>query len=193
MQIGYARVSTHEQNLDLQRDALKNSGCSKIFTDKVSGSTDTRDGLMRSVEALRSGDTFVVWKLDRLGRSLSHLVAFLNDLKEKGVEFKSLQENIDTTSGIGKLVFHLFAALAEFEHDLIRERTLAGLASARARGRMGGRPRALDEKKIAQAKAMHADKSIPIKEICKTLGIGKTSLYRYLNSPNEKDTDDNHQ
>lgn len=181
MLIGYARVSTLEQNLDLQNDALKKGGCRKIFTDKASGSAQERDGLDRAVESLREGDTLVVWKLDRLGRSLAHLVTLLNDLKDRKIGFRSLQENIDTTSGVGKLVFHIFASLAEFERDLIRERTLAGIASARARGRLGGRPRALDAKRIAQAKAMHKDKKIPIKEISATLGIGRTTLYRYLN------------
>jgi DNA invertase Pin-like site-specific DNA recombinase len=181
MLIGYARVSTVDQNLDLQNDALKKVGCRKIFTDKVSGSAQARDGLDRAVDSLRAGDTLVVWKLDRLGRSLTHLVAFLNDLKDRKIGFRSLQENIHTTSGAGKLVFHIFASLAAFERDLIRERTLAGIASARARGRLGGRPRALDAKRIAQAKAMHKDKKIPIKEICTTLGVGRTTLYRYLN------------
>ena len=181
MLIGYARVSTLEQNLDLQNDALKKAGCRKIFTDKASGSAQGRDGLDRAVESLREGDTLVVWKLDRLGRSLAHLVTFLNDLKDRKIGFRSLQENIDTTSGVGKLVFHIFASLAEFERDLIRERTLAGIAAARARGRLGGRPRALDAKRIAQAKAMHKDRKIPIKEICETLAVGRTTLYRYLN------------
>ena len=178
--IGYARVSTNDQNLDLQRDALKQAGCAKVFTDTVSGLKDERVGLGRAMDALRQGDSLVVWKLDRLGRSLSHLVQLVNDLKKMRIGFRSLQENIDTTSSIGKLVFHLFASLAEFEHDIIRERTVAGLASARARGRVGGRPKLLDAKKSAQALAMHRDKSIPVSEICQTLGIGKTTLYRYL-------------
>jgi DNA invertase Pin-like site-specific DNA recombinase len=178
--IGYARVSTHEQNLNLQQDALKHAGCRKIFTDTGSGSVKTREGLERARAALREGDTLVVWKLDRLGRSLPHLVALINDLRDKRIGFRSLQEHIDTTSGVGKLVFHLFASLAEFERDLIRERTLAGLASARARGRMGGRPKLLDAKKVALARAMHADKATAITDICATLGVGRTTLYRYL-------------
>jgi DNA invertase Pin-like site-specific DNA recombinase len=185
MRIGYARVSTHEQNLDLQKDALLKAGCGKVFKDKASGSAGERPGLKRAMDVLREGDTLVVWKLDRLGRSLSHLVELISELRNNGVGFRSLQENVDTTSGVGKLVFHIFASLAEFERDLVRERTLAGLAAARARGRMGGRPKVLDEKKIAQAQAMHSAKMIPIKEICSTLGIGKTTLYRYL-SPKDK-------
>ena len=133
--------------------------------------------------ALREGDTLVVWKLDRLRRSLSHLVTLLNDLKDKVIGFRSLQESIDTTSGVGKLIFHIFAWLAEFERDLIRERTLAGIASARARGRLGGRPKLLDAKKLALASAMHADKEVLIKDICSALGVGRTTLYRYLATP----------
>jgi len=181
MLIGYARVSTHDQNLVLQNDSLKEAGCEKIFSDQVSGTKDSRPGLSRAMDTLRKGDTLIVWKLDRLGRSLSHLVEFINDLKNKEIGFKSLQENIDTTSGVGKLVFHMFAALAEFEKDLIRERTMAGLSSARARGKLGGRPKILDDKKIALAKTMHKNKEISVKEICKTLNIGKTTFYRYIN------------
>ncbi len=130
--------------------------------------------------ALRAGDTLVVWKLDRLGRSLSHLVTIVTDLQPQGMHFKSLQEQIDTTSGTGKLVFHLFAALAEFERDLIRERTLAGLAAARARGKLGGRPKALDTKQATLARALYNAKEPSVKEICTLLGIGKTIFYRYL-------------
>ena len=182
MLIGYARVSKQEQNLSLQRDALKNTGCERIFTDKVTGATTSRSGLDKTIDVLRDGDTLVVWKLDRLGRSLSHLVEMVNQLKEQGVGFRSLQENIDTTSGVGKLIFHIFASLAEFERDLIRERTMAGLESARARGRMGGRPKAMDKKKSAMARSMHRDKNLTVKEICETLGIGKTTFYRYINA-----------
>ncbi len=180
MLIGYARVSTYEQNLDMQTDALSKAGCERIYSDTVSGAHDDRPGLKLVREVLRVGDTLVVWKLDRLGRSLSQLVAMLNEFKDQGIGFRSLQENIDTTSGVGKLIFHLFAALAEFERDLIRERTLAGLAAARVRGRLGGRPRALNEKQVALAKAMFQDQSIAVKDICATLGIGKTTLYRYV-------------
>ncbi|MBL6991860.1 MAG: recombinase family protein [Bacteriovoracaceae bacterium] len=180
MIIGYARVSTQDQNLKLQKDALKKAGCEKIITDKVSGIKDQRKGLDKLLGAIRKDDTVVVWKLDRLGRSLKHLIEFVSDLKNKGVHFKSLQENIDTTTGVGKLTFHLFASLAEFERDIIRERTMAGLAAARARGRVGGRPKALDEKQAQQLKTMYNDNNISIKDICSTLSIGRATLYRYL-------------
>ena len=180
MLIGYARVSTPDQHLRAQRDRLKQSGCEQIYTDKISGTQDERPGLDKALEMLRTGDTLVVWKLDRLGRSLGHLVQLLTVLKDRGVGFKILQENIDTRSGVGKLVFHLFASLAEFEHDLIRERTQAGLAAARARGRRGGRPKALDAKQVVQARAMYQDRQISVHEICSTLGIGRTTFYRYM-------------
>ncbi len=141
--IGYARVSTGEQNLDLQLDALNNAGCSKIFTDELSGAKTDRPGLTEALNYLRAGDTLVVWKLDRLGRSLKDLIEHVEHLKSNGIEFKSLNESIDTASPTGKFTFHLFSALAEFERDLIRERTRAGLAAARARGRIGGRKKAL--------------------------------------------------
>ena len=182
MLIGYARVSTGEQKDSLQTDALKQAGCEKIFTDTASGSAKERPGLTKAMEMLREGDTLVVWKLDRLGRSLPHLVELINGFKEQSIQFRSLQENIDTSSGIGKLVFHIFASLAEFERDIIRERTMAGLMAARARGRLGGRPKALDDAKIAQANALYKDKDLSIKEICKTLGIGRTTFYRYVNA-----------
>ena len=182
MLIGYARVSTQDQNLSMQRDALKKAGCERIYSDKITGATSSRDGLDKAIEMLRTGDTLVVWKLDRLGRSLSHLVELVNELKEREVGFRSLQESIDTTSGVGKLVFHIFASLAEFERDLIRERTMAGLESARARGRKGGRPKAMDEKKAAMARTMHREQSHTVQEICETLRIGKTTFYRYLNA-----------
>ncbi len=181
MLIGYARVSTQDQKLRLQRDALRKAGCEKIFTDKVTGAKAQRNGLERAKDALRKGDTLVVWKLDRLGRSLSDLVQIISDLKERGIAFRSLKENINTSTGTGKLVFHIFASLAEFEHDLIRERTMAGLQAARARGRLGGRPKALDAKKIKRLRAMHKDNNISVKEACEVLGIGKTTFYRYLN------------
>src|SRR5215212_3348922 len=154
MQIGYARVSTTEQTLVLQEDALKKSGCDKIFTDTASGSIADRRGLEEAISQLRTGDIFVVWRLDRLGRSLRHLIETITHLHEQGVGFKSLTEQIDTTTSGGKLIFHVFGALAEFERDLIRERTLAGLAAARTRGRRGGRPRSpavADARKIAMA------------------------------------------
>ncbi len=186
MLIGYARVSTLEQNLDLQKDALKKAGCEQIFTDKTSGIKDTRPGFDKAFEFLRKGDTLVVWKLDRLGRSLSHLIELISAFKEKGAYFKSLQENIDTTSSTGKLIFHIFGALAEFEHDLIKQRTMAGLTAARARGRMGQRPKLLDEKQIAQVIAMHKDVSLSIKDRCKTLDVSKTTFYRYISTAKSK-------
>ena len=179
MLIGYARVSTLEQNLDLQKDALKKAGCERIFEDKESGAKTERPGLMKALEALRPGDTLVVWKVDRLGRSLKHLVETVQSLGERGVGFKSLQESLDTTTSGGKLVFHVFAALAEFERDIIRERTQAGLAAARARGRQGGRPKGRDERKRQAAIALSQDKSRSVSEICRMLGISRTSFYRY--------------
>ena len=180
MLIGYARVSTQDQHLSAQTDALKKAGCEKIYTDQVSGASRERPGLSQALEILRKGDSLVVWKLDRLGRSLPHLVDLVNELKQRSIGFRSLQENLDTTSGTGKLVFHLFASLAEFERDLIRERTMAGLAAARARGRLGGRPRSLEDKQVTLAKAMYKDKSNSVKDICATLRIGKSTFYRYL-------------
>src|ERR1700712_5516244 len=142
MLIGYARVSTHEQNLDLQEDALKAAGCQKVYTDKTRGTKAERPGLEKALADVRPGESLVVWKLDRLGRSLKHLIGTVTDLSNRGVGFRSLQEAIDTTTSGGKLIFHVFGALAEFERDLIRERTQAGLQAARARGRVGGRPKA---------------------------------------------------
>src|SRR4051794_25367946 len=152
MLIGYARCSTECQKLDLQTDALAKAGCEKVFTDIASGAKDDRAGLAEALAFARSGDTLVVWKLDRLGRSLPHLIATVKDLAPRGVGFRSVQESIDTTTPAGKLFFHVMGALAEFERDLIRERTQAGLQSARARGKLGGRPSVVDEKKIRQAK-----------------------------------------
>jgi DNA invertase Pin-like site-specific DNA recombinase len=149
MKVGYARVSTQEQNLSLQKDALKKAGCGKIFHDQVSGAKVKRPGLQEVKAYARESDTLVVWRLDRLGRSLNHLIETVTALEERGVGFQSLQESIDTTTSGGRLVFHIFGALAEFERNLIQERTRAGLAAARARGRQGGRPRALDAKKQA--------------------------------------------
>src|SRR5918998_6784988 len=182
MLIGYARVSTDDQNLDLQRDALEKAGCNPehIFTDQVSGTKARRPGLEQALSHLRSGDTLVVWRLDRLGRSLRHLIDTVTDLQEKGIGFKSLTESIDTTTSGGKLVFHIFGALAEFEREIIRERTRAGLTAARARGKSGGRPKALTEKQVQMMRNMAADKSLTVSDICKTLGIGRTTFYRYV-------------
>ena len=180
LRIGYARVSTHEQSLDSQLDALRQAGCSRIYSDKISGSKATRPELDRLRDCLRAGDTLVVWRLDRLGRSLKDLIQWTEWLDTNGIALHSLSEQIDTSHHAGKLIFHLFAALAEFERGVIRERTLAGLASARARGRQGGRPPKLNAASVRQLKAMHKDHSISIREICKRLGIGKTAFYRYL-------------
>jgi DNA invertase Pin-like site-specific DNA recombinase len=181
MLIGYARVSTDEQNLDLQRDALTKAGCEQIYTDRVSGTKASRPGLTVALSHLRSGDTLVVWRLDRLGRSLRHLIDTVTDLQARGIGFKSLQESIDTTTSGGKLVFHIFGALAEFEREIIRERTNAGLQAARARGRNGGRPKKLTNKQIQMLQHLAADKKHSVKEICQTLGIGRTAFYRYVN------------
>jgi DNA invertase Pin-like site-specific DNA recombinase len=154
----------------------------------VSGGQAERAGLRTALEVLRAGDTFVVWKLDRLGRSLSHLVETIQDLHQQGMHFKSLQENIDTTSGAGTLVFHLFAALAEFERDLIRERTRAGLAAARARGKLGGRPKALRPHQAARLRALYNARELSVPEIGVLFGIGKTTVYRYLQQTATSDT-----
>ncbi|MGC2236791.1 MAG: recombinase family protein [Pyrinomonadaceae bacterium] len=180
MKIGYARVSTVEQNLELQTDALEKAGCEKIFTDTASGVVDSRKGLIDAIEFCRKEDLLVVWKLDRLGRSLKHLIETINLLHEKKVGFVSLQESIDTTTSGGKLIFHVFGALAEFERELIRERTNAGLASARARGRMGGRPKAMTDRQIQMAKTMLQDPNTSVKEVCETLNVSKSTLYRCL-------------
>jgi DNA invertase Pin-like site-specific DNA recombinase len=180
MLIGYARVSTQDQTLNLQLDALKKADCTKIFTDTISGTKAERRGLTEALEFLRSGDTLVVWRLDRLGRSLRHLIDTITALQERGIGFKSLTENIDTTTSGGKLIFHIFGALAEFERDIIRERTQAGLTAARARGRVGGKPRALTERQAHMARQLYADKTHSIADICKTLGISRTTLWRYV-------------
>jgi DNA invertase Pin-like site-specific DNA recombinase len=181
MFIGYARVSTDDQNLDLQRDALQKAGCEQIYTDRVSGTKAERKGLTDALSHLRAGDTLVVWRLDRLGRSLRHLIDTVTDLQERGIGFKSLQESIDTTTSGGKLVFHIFAALAEFESQIIKERTQAGLTAARARGKTGGRPKALTEKQVQMLNNLAADRSNSIEDICRTLGISRTTYYRNVN------------
>lgn len=183
MLIGYARVSTQDQTLALQQDALTQAGCGRIFTDTASGAKAERDGLERALHFLREEDTLVVWKLDRLGRSLRHLIETVSRLQERGIGLRSLTESIDTTTSGGKLIFHMFGALAEFERDVIRERTQAGLAAARARGRRGGRPRAAalsDSKKVALAQTLYNDKNNSIGDICRTLHISRSTLYRYI-------------
>src|SRR3954470_20438884 len=183
MLLGYARVSTHDQTLALQQDALKQAGCERLFTDTASGAKANRPGLEEALSHIRSGDTLVVWKLDRLGRSLPHLIETIRRLHERGIGFKSLTEQIDTTTSGGKLIFHVFAALAEFERDVIRERTQAGLTAARARGRTGGHPRAAglnDAKKVELAQRLYEDKKNSIYDICRTLRVSRATLYRYL-------------
>jgi DNA invertase Pin-like site-specific DNA recombinase len=178
--LGYARVSTADQNPDLQLDALNGVGCYRMFVDTASGALDERPELAKVLDQLRPGDTLVVWKLDRLGRSLRHLIDTVAELQRREVGFRSLQENIDTTSPGGKLIFHIFGALAEFERDLIRQRTLAGLAAARARGRAGGRPPSMTPTKIVLARQMYDAQQHSLAEIAKTLGVSRASIYRYL-------------
>ncbi len=180
MRIGYARVSTTEQNLDLQRDALKRAGCDKIIEDTASGGKVHRSGLERVRESLRPGDVLAVWRLDRLGRSLKHLIELMAELEEQGIGFQSVTESIDTTTPGGKLVFHIFGALAEFERNLIRDRTHAGLEAARARGRKGGRRKKLNEKQRALAVELYRRKKDSIDEICKMFGISRPTLYKYV-------------
>lgn len=180
MKIGYARVSTQEQNLDLQQDALQKVGCEKIIVDTISGKQSQRPGLEQLKLLLRKGDVVVVWRLDRLGRSLKHLIEWMNYLEAMEVGFESLQESINTTTPTGKLVFHIFGALAEFERNLILERTKAGLAAARARGRLGGRKKTLSPEKRRMVYELYKSKQHPIKEICAMFGISKPTLYQYV-------------
>jgi DNA invertase Pin-like site-specific DNA recombinase len=181
MDIGYARVSTGEQTLALQLDALTTAGCGKVYQETASGAKAERPVLADVLGYLRPGDTLVVWRLDRLGRSLKHLIEVVAGLAEQGIGFKSLTEQIDTTTPGGKLIFHVFGALAEFERDLIRERTHAGLAAARARGRLGGRPKKLtDSTQRELARTLYASGQTDIATICRTLGISRATLYRAL-------------
>lgn len=182
MLVGYARISTADQNLSLQMDALAQAGCCKIFTDQMTGSAANRPGLSAALEFVRKGDSLVVWKLDRLGRSLKNLIELVTLLDNRGVELKSLQEGIDTSTPGGKLVFHVFGAVAEFERDLIRERTQAGLAAARARGRLSGRPRSVNKQKIKLALELAERGDRSIGEICDVVGISRSSYYRLTNS-----------
>jgi DNA invertase Pin-like site-specific DNA recombinase len=182
------RVSTNEQNLDLQRDALLKAGVSAkdIYTDKITGTKAERPGLAQALSHLREGDTLVVWRLDRLGRSLRHLIETVTSLKQQGIAFKSLTENIDTATATGQLVFHIFGALAEFERNLINERTMAGLEAARARGRRGGRPRRGPASgRVAMAQKLYREKALSIPEILKTLNISKATLYRWVGDVEE--------
>lgn len=173
-------MSTLEQNARLQTDALKSAGCYRVFTDKASGALDERRELAKLLDQVRPGDTVVVWRLDRLGRSLRHLIDTVNALADRKVGFRSLTENIDTTTSGGKLVFHIFGALAEFERELIRERTVAGLAAARARGRQGGRPTVMSADKVATARQMYDSKQYTVEAIARVLGVSRASIYRHL-------------
>jgi DNA invertase Pin-like site-specific DNA recombinase len=180
--LGYARVSTLDQDPALQTDALDAAGCYRVWTDKASGKLDKRPQLDRVLDQLRPGDTLVVWRLDRLGRSMKHLIAVVSDLEERGIGFRSLTENIDTTTPAGKLIFHIFGALAEFERELIRERTMAGLAAARARGRKGGRPSVMTPEKLKVARAMLEAGDHTAKTVAATIGVSRSSMYRALSS-----------
>ena len=182
--IGYARVSTSDQDPALQTDALAGAGCARTFTDQASGTLAERPELTRALDHLRAGDTLVVWRLDRLGRSLRHLVETIATLEDRGVGFRSLQEGIDTTSAGGRLVFHVFGAIAEFERELIRERTHAGLAAARARGRNGGRPRVMTNDKLELARKLYAEGKSPT-EIAKLIEVGRSTIYRHLTPKRE--------
>ncbi len=181
MKVGYARVSTTDQNLDLQTDALKQAGCEKIFSDRgVSGAKADRPGLDKALEHVRKKDTLVIWKLDRLGRPLSHLLSIVEDLRERGVNFASVQDGFDTSTASGKMVFSVIGAMAEYERNLIRERTMAGLAAARARGRMGGRPKSLGESQVKVAIALAKEGNLTIQEICKQVGCSRSTYYRQV-------------
>jgi DNA invertase Pin-like site-specific DNA recombinase len=180
MYIGYCRISTADQNLDLQIQALKEAGCEKIFEEVASGAKDDRPKLKEAIEYARKGDVIVVWKLDRLSRSLKHLIETVNDLEKREIGFKCITQNLDTTSPSGKLIFHVFGAISEFERSLIRERTAAGLKVARARGRLGGRPKVLDLEKITIAQSLYDDGKTTVEKICSTLGISRATFYRYV-------------
>lgn len=183
MLVGYARVSTQDQKPALQLDALKTVGCEKVFREKASGAQRDRPQLVAAVDYMREGDTLVVWKLDRLARSMKQLIETVEGLEARGIGFRSLTEAIDTTTSGGKLVFHIFGALAEFERSIIRERTRAGLDAAKARGRTGGRPKKLTDADLKAAKAMLADDDFTVDEVAKRMGVSPATLYRYLPAP----------
>ena len=180
MLVGYARVSTHDQKPALQRDALTTAGCEKLFEETASGAQRDRPQLQAAIDYMRAGDTLVVWKLDRLARSMKQLIETVEGLDARGIGFRSLTEAIDTTTPGGKLVFHIFGALAEFERSIIRERTKAGLASARARGRLGGRPPALSVEDLTAARALLSDPEITVDAVARRLGVAPSTLYRHL-------------
>lgn len=185
MYIGYARVSTHDQHLDVQQEALRQAGCTKILVDRVSGTVADRPGLAQLKAILRADDTLVVWRLDRLGRSLKDLIAWVAWLEQEKIGLRSLHEALDTTTPSGKLTFHIFGALAEFERQLIQERTQAGLRVARARGRFGGRPKALPADKQQLAVQLYQEKKVAVKDICALMGISKPTLYAYVRQRQE--------
>jgi DNA invertase Pin-like site-specific DNA recombinase len=191
LKIGYARVSTGLQNLNLQEDRLNQYGCEKIFSDHISGAKSKRPGLDRAIEFARSGDTIVVWRLDRLGRNMADLITLVNELNNRGVSFHSLEENItmDKSSSTGQLLFHLFAAFAEFERNLILERSSAGRIAARARGRYGGRPEKLNKRDLTLLKTLY-DNGTPIKTIAEQWKVSRTTIYRYLNKLNNQENKD---
>lgn len=180
MLVGYARVSTLDQHEDLQIDALRQAGCERIYTDHASGAKASRPELDRMLDMLREGDVVVVWKLDRLGRSVQNLVDLMDRFQQAGIGFRSLTEQMDTTTPGGVLIFNLFAALAQFERDLIRERTNAGLEAARARGRKGGRPRKLTDRDVAMIKQLYESRQVTVKEIADRFGVGRTTVYKAL-------------
>jgi DNA invertase Pin-like site-specific DNA recombinase len=180
VKVGYIRTSKKDQNPELQRRDLLAFGCEKIFEEQISSHKEDRPELKAAMDYCREGDEMVVWKLDRFGRSLRELIDLVNELRKRGVELVSLRESIDTTTPGGKLVFHVFGAVAEFERDLILERTTAGLEAARARGRRGGRKPAMDEGKIALASRLMRDRETPISEVCEAVGVSRATLYRYV-------------
>lgn len=180
MKIGYARISTSEQNLGLQLDALSKHSCEKIFTDKLSGRNDNREGLKNALATARSGDSIVVWRLDRAARSLKHLIDIMLDLEKRKISLISITENIDTSTPGGMLVFHIFGAIAQFETDLIRQRTFAGLESARSRGKLGGRPKKINEASSEKIFELIKNSSFSAHEIANLLGVSKATIYRHI-------------
>lgn len=183
--IGYARISTSDQSTDLQRDALLAAGCSRIFSDEMSGARADRPGLKQALDYVREGDTLAVWRLDRVGRSVAHLIEVVGELERRGVALQSLTEQIDTSSPSGKLVFHVFSAIAEFERNLIRERVTAGLEAARKRGRIGGRPKVVDAAKARSIRAMRAQ-GMTTTEILESAQISRATLFRFYKDEEER-------
>lgn len=188
--IGYSRVSTSDQRLELQNDALSNAGCRRVFEETASGASRSREQLRAALEFLQPGDTLVVWRLDRLARSLSQLIETIDELHKRGCGFRSLTEAIDTTTAGGRLIFHIFGALAEFERGVIRERTLAGLEAARARGRKGGRPKLMNDESLIVAQALLRDGVLTVKDVAKQIGVSEPTLYKYLPRPRASNTRD---